>query len=228
MRERLRARPQDPSLRKALKVTDKAFKRAKHAELQSFLREHAARTADLTRQRGQAGLYQHINSLELEGKRGCKPTYIKTAFGVLLRDKPCILLRWKEWFQELLNAKSPTLDASILDGIEQLPEHASLAAEPTMEEVKEAVGKLGNGKAVGVDNVCGELLKLGLSENSAILKCFHNIVVAVWQQEVVPQEWKDAIISTMLFKKGDPYECGNFRGISLGAHAGIYKPSEHL
>ena len=24
----------------------------------------------------------------------------------------------------------------------------------------------------------------------------------------------------MLFKKGDPYECGNFRGISLGAHAG--------
>ena len=88
-----------------------------------------------------------------------------------------------------------------------------------MEEVKEAVGKLGNGKAVGVDNICGELLKLGLSENSAVLKCFHNIVVAVWQQEVVPQEWKDAII-TMLFKKGDPYECGNYGGISLGAHAG--------
>ena len=89
-----------------------------------------------------------------------------------------------------------------------------------MEEVKEAVGKLGNGKAAGVDNVCGELLKHGLSENSAILKCFHNnVIVAVWQQEVVPQgEWKDAII-TVLFKKVDPYECGNFRGISLGAHA---------
>ena len=65
--EKLRARPQDPSLRKALKVTDKAFKRAKHAELQSFLREHTDRTADLTRQRDQAGLYQHIKSLELEG-----------------------------------------------------------------------------------------------------------------------------------------------------------------
>ena len=216
--EKLRARPQDPSLRKALKVTDKALKRAKHAEIQSFLREHTARTVDLTRQRDQAGLYQHIKSLELEGKRGCKSTYIN-ASGVLLRVKPTILLRWKEWFQELLNAKSPTLDASILDGIEQLPEHSPLAAEPTMEEVKEVVGKLGNGKAVGVDNVCGELLKLGLSESSAILKCFHNIVVAVWQQEVVPQEWKDAII-TVLFKKGDPYECGNYRGISLGAHTG--------
>ena len=80
-------------------------------------------------------------------------------------------------------------------------------------------GKLGNGKAIGVDNVCGQLLKFGNSENSASLKCFHNIVVAVWQQEVVPQDWKDAII-TVHFKKGDPYECGNFRGISLGAHAG--------
>ena len=69
--EKLRARPQNPSLRKALKVTDKAFKQAKHAELQSFLREHTARTVvDLTRQRDQAGLYQHIKSLELEGKRG--------------------------------------------------------------------------------------------------------------------------------------------------------------
>ena len=34
----------------------------------------------------------------------------------------------------------------------------------------------------------------------------------------MPQEWKDTII-TVLFKKGGPYACGNFRGISLGAHA---------
>ena len=114
--EKPRARPQDPSLRKVLKVTDKAFKRAKHAGLQSFLREHTARTADLPRQRDQAGLYQHIKSLELEGKRGWKSTYIKNASGMLLREKPSILLRWKEWSQELLNAKSSTLDASILDG----------------------------------------------------------------------------------------------------------------
>lgn len=44
-------------------------------------------------------------------------------------------------------------------------------------------------------------------------------MATVWRQDVVPQEWKDAIIK-VLFKKKDPHECGNFRGISLGAHAG--------
>ena len=36
---------------------------------------------------------------------------------------------------------------------------------------------------------------------------------------VVPQQWKDAIIK-VLHKKKDRTECGNYRGISLVAHAG--------
>ena len=35
----------------------------------------------------------------------------------------------------------------------------------------------------------------------------------------VPQQWKDAIIK-VLHKKKDRTECGNYRGISLVAHAG--------
>ncbi|CAM9658729.1 unnamed protein product [Sphacelaria rigidula] len=100
-----------------------------------------------------------------------------------------------------------------------MPEHAPPAAKPSMAEMKEAVGKLANGKAVGTDNLCGELLKLGRTEDSAILKCPHNIVLTVWCQEVVPKDWKDTIIKA-LFKKQDPHECGNYRGVSLGSHAG--------
>ena len=35
----------------------------------------------------------------------------------------------------------------------------------------------------------------------------------------MPQQWKDAIIM-ILYKKKDWTECGNYRGISLVAHAG--------
>ncbi|CAM9723617.1 unnamed protein product [Sphacelaria rigidula] len=56
-----------------------------------------------------------------------------------------------------------------------MPGNAALATEPSIEEVKEAPGKLTSGKAVGTDNLCGELLKLSLTEDSATLKCLHNL-----------------------------------------------------
>ncbi|CAM9188812.1 unnamed protein product, partial [Sphacelaria rigidula] len=63
----------------------------------------------------------------------------------------------KEWFEKLLNAISFTLKDSAVDAIEQMPGNAALAAEPSIEEVKKASGKLTNGKAVGTDNLCNEL-----------------------------------------------------------------------
>ena len=42
----------------------------------------------------------------------------------------------------------------------------------------------------------------------------YEIVVAVWRRRRVPQHGKDAT------KKKDRTECGNYRGISIVAHAG--------
>ena len=39
------------------------------------------------------------------------------------------------------------------------------------------------------------------------------------REEVVPQTWKDAVIK-VLFKKKDPTECRNYRGILLVAYVG--------
>ena len=36
----------------------------------------------------------------------------------------------------------------------------------------------------------------------------------VWQEEVVPNEWREGLIVN-LFKKGDKEEPGNYRGITL-------------
>ncbi|CAM9824789.1 unnamed protein product, partial [Sphacelaria rigidula] len=85
---------------------------------------------------------------------------VRSASGELLRDEQAVLQGWKVWYDTLLNATSPTLGPCI-NKIEHIPEHTLLAAEPSMEEVKEAVGKLENGKLVGADNLCGELVKLG-------------------------------------------------------------------
>lgn len=74
-----------------------------------------------------------------------------------------------------------------------MPGNAPLAAEPTMEKVKEASGKLAHGEAAGTDNLSGELFKLSLTEGSPTLKCLHDLLLTVWCQEVVPQERDPAI-----------------------------------
>ena len=45
------------------------------------------------------------------------------------------------------------------------------------------------------------------------------MIKLVWHQREVPQRWRDAGIKVLL-KKKDRAECGNYRGISLVAHAG--------
>ena len=78
---------------------------------------------------------------------------------------------------------------------------------------------MANAKAVGPDGLPSELLKLGLQQDRTILRELHRLTILIWRQGKVPQQWKDAVI-TVLHKKGDKTECGNYRGISLVSHAG--------
>ena len=62
---------------------------------------------------------------------------------------------------------------------------------------------MANGKAMGPDELPTELLKLELSDSCSheILLAFHDIIVAVWITEEVPQEWKYATINVLHTEK---------------------------
>ena len=123
------------------------------------------------------------------------------------------------FFRSLLNSKSDMLDPDIPKRLPQHPVASALGIEPTEEEIATAMKAMANAKAVGPDTVPAELLKLGLQQDWTILLELHRLTILTWRQGKVPQQWKDAVI-TVLHKKGDKTECGNYRGISLVSHAG--------
>ena len=48
----------------------------------------------------------------------------------------------------------------------------------------------------------------------------HSLFLLIWQQEKIPQEYKDATIIHLYKRKGNRQDCNNYCGISLLSNAG--------
>ena len=217
-RRHLRAEPHVSNLRKAAKMGGKNPRKVCKAAVLSFLWDFVRKLETRNRQGDQAGFFKPLKTMNLEKQRDRSSAYVKDENGVLLRDVELIRERWVRCFHTLLNAKSLSLDPNIVEGLDQWPENMPLGVQPTMQELTDAIRSLANGKAVGRDGVSVKLFKITLTGDPALRRRPFDIVVRIWRGGEVPQQWKDAII-TALHKKKDRTECGNYRGISLVAHA---------
>ena len=79
------------------------------------------------------------------------------------------------------------------------------------EEMITVIRNMKNGKAPGIDNITVELIKNGGTE---LLQRIFDLLIQVWEQERMPDEWEVGIIYP-IYKKGDRAECSNYRGITL-------------
>ena len=165
------------------------------------------------------GLFQRCKFLNIEDTRKVNSLYIRDEEGIMLRDPELVRGRWARFFGTLLNSKSDKLKLDIIDKLPQWPITHALGVEPTENELIGALRSMANAKAVGPDELPVELLKLGINNDPTVLRVFHLVIKRVWHQREVPQRWRDAVIK-VLHKKKDRTECGNYRGISLVAHAG--------
>ena len=81
-------------------------------------------------------------------------------------------------------------------------------------EVVHAGRKLKRDRASGVDGIPAEFWKSIACHGSPALQWVLDLCRECWRQKRVPDVWHDARVA-MLYKKGDPAECSNYRPISL-------------
>jgi hypothetical protein len=83
--------------------------------------------------------------------------------------------------------------------------------EFTVDEVAAVLKQLKNGRATGGDGVPPEFLKYGGAAMAEALCKLFNWIFAAGH---TPEQWGKALV-ILLYKKGDPTDPGNYRGISL-------------
>eukprot|EP00752_Nemacystus_decipiens_P015919 g14226.t1 len=206
-----------------LKAACKAVKVAIATSIYDHLERYVTELEAVYQRRDMRGLYQHLKrSTGLGGRQAGGQQFVTDENGVLLRHKDAILKRWRRFFDTLLNSKSSTLNPDVVEQVAQRPTTRAtrrLAAVPDPEEVEVATKRLGNWKAVGPDLLAAELLKVDGNDEPIVRERLRAIFVEVWNGGEMPQKWKDATIK-VLYKKGDRWNCNNFRGISLLSHVG--------
>ena len=118
---------------------------------------------------------------------------------------------FKDHFKKLFS-RSPSHENSVTDDLPQLPVFEGLDHAPTDEEIVSATKKLKN-KAPGSSGLCSQVWKSMLDSPDAfsILKA---AILDFWEKENSPEEW-DIGLLTILPKKGDLSNPGNYRGIVL-------------
>ena len=158
------------------------------------------------------GFWKKLNVAPNQAHTTCG---VRDTQGNMLTEPDAQLGRWREHFHGVLNLPSHVAPETIA-AVPDSPVRQDMAAEPTLEEVQKAVHKLSSNKTAGKDEITAEMMKAG---GPAVMQELHQLVVAVWRSEAVPQEWIDAVIIP-LPKKGDKTLCDNWRGISLLSVAG--------
>ena len=195
------------------------FHRVCNDAYESFLERHVQGMEEDLRQHDQRGLFQRCKSLNIEDTRKVNSQYIREEQDIMLRDPGLVLGRWARFFSTLLNSQSVKLRLDIIEGLPQWPITHAVGVEPTENELIGALRSMANAKVVGPDKLPVELLKLGITHDPTVIREFHRVIKLVWHQREVPQRWRDAVIK-VLHEKKDRTECGNYRSISLVAHAG--------
>lgn len=162
----------------------------------SFKREKAERLASLGND--SKSFWKEVK--QLSGKR-------KNTASLEITDE-----QWFNHFKNLFNDEDVRVNENILHDVGRMDVDCDNLNMPITEnEVFEAIRKLKNGKACGVDNIMPEMLKLTGNVSIGFMTKLFNVI---FDEGIYPDEWSKAII-VPIFKKGDKNETNNYRGVSL-------------
>ena len=134
---------------------------------------------------------------------------IKGASGKVIVDDKEIKDSWKEYMEKLLNEENEW-DHKISAEVKEGPADCI-----RMAKVR-AVLKMKRHKAPGLSGLVAEIMQATRDIGIQWILDLGNGIV---KEGSIPEDWKSSVVLSIYKGKGDPMECGSYRGIELLEHA---------
>jgi K+-transporting ATPase c subunit len=121
---------------------------------------------------------------------------VKIESGTLLTTQEEQLKRWEEHFSEIFNkddnkAGSKLEMRTVKESNSKNENETEVNLDPlTKTEIKLALTQLKNGKAVGLDNINPEGLKV---DPEITVEMLYPLLEKIWKEEKIPEEWKEGL-----------------------------------
>ena len=74
-----------------------------------------------------------------------------------------------------------------------------------MDEIKKAIHQTSSGRASGEDGIPAEIYK---AAGPNALEAFHDVLLNIWEEEKMPDDFRDALILSLNKNKGSKSDCG--------------------
>ena len=118
-------------------------------------------------------LYRGIN--DFKKRYQPRSIIVKDEKGELVADPHSIMVRWRNYFSQLLNVHED-------NDIRQTEIHivGLLVPEPSAFEFQLAIGNLKNHKSPGIDQILAELIKAGGRKICCVI---HKLIISIWNKE---------------------------------------------
>ena len=158
---------------------------------------------------GERNIYRIAKARDKSAKDFTQIRQIKDEQGVVLWEHDQIIERWKGYFGKLLNEENPRTVFG--DGVP----NEGLIPAINRKEAEVALKGMKNGKAMGPDGIPVEVWK-SLGEEGVDMLL--DLLQKIFEQEKMPEEWRDSVIVPIFKEKGDIQDCGNYRGIKMISH----------
>ena len=135
---------------------------------------------------------------------------LKDSTGRLIIEEEEVKSTWKKYMEKLMNEEN-MWDRDVTTEQKEGP-----ACKITEREVLNALRMMKQDKAPGLSGISVELLK---AVEDLSVEWLTDLCNSIIDEGRMPEDWKNSILIPVYKGKGDPLECGSYRGIKLLEHA---------